>query len=75
MVSMGIVITSGQNTVSVINGTVVGGSPGIWAQTGCQNITIGNVLVKGATNGILFDSVVGGVVQNCTLTQNITGLG
>ena len=73
-VTMGITITSGNNTISILNGTVVGGSPGILVQSGCQNISIQSVLIKNATSGILFENVSGGSVEHCTLTANMTGL-
>ena len=73
-VTMGIIITAGQDTVSITNGTVLGGSPGILVQTGCTNISITRVLVKNGTSGILFEQVNGGLVEHCTLTNNMTGL-
>ena len=73
-ISMGITVTDGLNNVAILNGTVLGGSPGILVQAGCSDIRIQRVLVQDGTNGIRFEGVNGGTIEHCTLTASMTGL-
>ena len=51
-----------------------GGENGIVVNSGSSNITIANSTIKNARAGISFISASNAMVNNCTLTQNTTGM-
>ncbi len=73
-VGSGIDVGPGLTDVTIENGTVLGGSPGILVQAGTSGVTIRGVLVKNASAGIQFEQVSDGLIDGCSLASNVTGL-
>ena len=65
-----------QDQVTIKNGFVFGNNAtdAIDVQSGSSNITIEEVLIKNAQRGIRMQNVTGGLIKNCEMTQNVTGL-
>ena len=64
------------NRVVLKHGMIKNGNSGdgVLVNAGSQNITLKDLLIKNCIRGINFDSVAGGAISHCTLTQNTTGL-
>ena len=72
--SNGIIINSNLNQICIKNGAIDASVDGIIANSGCTNITLENITTKNATRGINFENVTDGVIKNCEMTTNTTGL-
>ena len=70
----GITANGGLDQITIRNGVVEGSSDAIVVNGGTTNVTIDGVTVKNATRGINFDNVTGGMISNCEMTLNTTGL-
>ena len=79
VVQGGIVIAPNKSDVTIQNGLIGGKfasalSSGILAYSGCSNITIQDMQISNATVGINFESVANGLISNCDLSLNDTGV-
>ena len=71
----GIIVNTNLEHITILNGVIDATSDdGILINAGCKNITIENVQIKNALRGIHFDTVDSGIINQCALTQNTTGL-
>ncbi len=70
----GIVINSGLSNVTIKNGVVHGVTDGIQVNAGCIDITLKEITAKNCSRGINFDQVNSGVISNCDMIFNTTGL-
>ena len=70
----GIIINGGLDNITIMNGSIEATTDGIIANAGCTGITLDNMRVEGAIRGINFDTVTSGLIKNCEMTLNTTGL-
>ncbi len=73
----GIVINSNLDDITIKNGCVEGSAvlDAISVASGCTNITFEDVVAKNGLRGINLQNVAGGLIENCELVMNTTGLG
>ena len=70
----GIAIAAGLDRITIKNGMVDGVADGISVGAAATNITLENIIAKNSVVGFNFTQVTGGVIKNCEMTQNTTGL-
>ena len=75
-IAQGIVVSGAQSTITIKNGTVENdaASDGISVDPGSSEITISNVIIRGAQRGLYFNTVSNSQVNYCSLVQNTTGM-
>ncbi len=73
-VTQGITVNSTIDQVTIRNGVVEGVANAISVGSEASNITIEDVTVKYATRGINFQGVIDGLITNCEMVLNTTGL-
>ncbi len=71
----GIQIQPNFGNIVIRNGTInTVTSDGIFVGSGCNDITIEDIVIKNALIGIHFSSVTTGAIENCEMSQNTTGI-
>ncbi len=70
----GIVINSGLSNITIMNGTVNNVDDGIQVNAGCTDITLKEITAKNCSRGINFDQVSNGIIRECDMVLNTTGL-
>ncbi len=69
----GVNVTSGFENVAIADGIVDGAGDAINVQ-GTRNVVIKDLIAQNGTVGIHLTDVIGGLIENCCMTQNVTGL-
>ncbi len=71
----GIVINSGLNNITIKNGIINSVTlDGVQVNAECQDITLKDITVKNGLRGINFTQVTNGLIRNCDMNLNTTGL-
>ena len=70
----GIAIIAGLDRITIKNGMVDAVADGISVGAGASNIILENILAKESVRGISFTQVTNGLIKNCEMTLNTTGL-